>query len=228
VIDAFEQVDMRLVAQALTAALPTALVTEDLGAGPTNSIIAAITKAVGRRKQLALMVAPAQAALRVALARLSGAEDKLIAHAALVGDEIRVWSCEPRAYQCPISSIPALRRLPEEQVGHFEISASGSRIHWPAADIDLSLDDFREVCDEDFAREQQQRVAEELLLSGQAIRSLRAEKGLRQGDIEGLSERELRRIEQGKHSPQVDTLRKLAKAHGMPLKSYLDALAERC
>ena len=227
VIDAFEEVDMALVGRALEAALPTALVSDDLSAGPVNSVISAISSAVGRRKRLALMVAPARAALRVALARLNSAEDKLIAHATLVVDEIRVWSCEPRAYQCTVAAIKALARLPRAQLEKFEISASGSRIHWHGPDVDLALDDFREVCDQSFARKQQQRVAEDLVRYGKAIRALRTEHGLRQAGIKGLSDRQLRRIEQGKHSPQVDTLRKLAKAHRMPLKSYLDALAAR-
>lgn len=227
VIDDFEQVDVALVTQALAAALPTALVTSDHCSVPANGVISAIGAAFGKRHRIALMVAPARAALRVALARLNGAEDTLIAHAAIVDSEIRVWSCEPRPYQCPVEALHVLRGLAHHDLARFEISSSGSRIHWPAVDIDLSLDDFREVCDPAFAREQRLRAAEELGRYGEAIRSLRVERGLRQASIEGLSEREVRRIEQGKHSPQVGTLRKLADAHGMPLRAYLDELAKR-
>ena len=41
----------------------------------------------------------------------------------------------------------------------------------------------------------------------------------------GLSDRQVRRIEQGEGSTKIDTLRLFAKAHGMDLDAYLDAVA---
>ena len=62
---------------------------------------------------------------------------------------------------------------------------------------------------------------------GAAIRRLREEKGLKQAAIDGLTERHLRRIEQGKQSVTSSTLRALAKAHAMQIEDYLKELARR-
>ena len=61
---------------------------------------------------------------------------------------------------------------------------------------------------------------------GKAIATLRKQHKLRQSDIIGLSDRQVRRIEQGDGSTKVDTLRLFAKAHGMELDAYLDAVAD--
>jgi DNA-binding XRE family transcriptional regulator len=227
VIDLFDDLDAELIRRALEASRPTAVVAGAKCSVSTNNIISAMLKTVLRKKRLPLLVAPARAALRLALARMHGAEKNLISHASIDGDEIRIWSCEPRLLHCPIKSIEALRHVRRKQIGAFEISTSGSRIRWPSADIDLGLEDFLQVCDVDFARQQRKQVEVELARYGEAIRSLRRARGLRQKDIAGLSEREVRRIEQGKHNPQMATLRKLASAHEMPLKTYLDALARK-
>ncbi len=58
------------------------------------------------------------------------------------------------------------------------------------------------------------------------IATLRKQYKLHQSDIIGLSERQVRRIEQGYGCTKVDTLRLFAKAHGMELDAYLDAVAD--
>jgi hypothetical protein len=56
------------------------------------------------------------------------------------------------------------------------------------------------------------------------IATLRKQYKLRQSDIIGLSDRQVRRIEQGDGSTKVDTLRLFSKAHDMELDAYLDAV----
>jgi transcriptional regulator with XRE-family HTH domain len=53
---------------------------------------------------------------------------------------------------------------------------------------------------------------------------LRQQYQLKQSDIAGLSERQVRRIESGEGT-KVATLELLAKAQGMELSTYLDAVA---
>ncbi|NLE36878.1 MAG: helix-turn-helix transcriptional regulator [Pirellulaceae bacterium] len=60
---------------------------------------------------------------------------------------------------------------------------------------------------------------------GAAIRRLRMEAGLKQSDIAGLTERNLRRVEHGQLAASKSTLQSLANAHGMALEDYLDGLA---
>ena len=60
---------------------------------------------------------------------------------------------------------------------------------------------------------------------GAAIARLRHEHGLKQTDIQGISERQLRRIERS-GDVSVQNLNVLADAHGMKLDRYLHAIAE--
>lgn len=60
---------------------------------------------------------------------------------------------------------------------------------------------------------------------GEAVAALRKQCGLKQAEIQGLSERQVRRIEKGERT-KVDTLAILAKSHGLSLKAYLDKIAE--
>ena len=62
---------------------------------------------------------------------------------------------------------------------------------------------------------------------GRAIKAFRTEDKLRQRDIEGISTRQVRRIEKGEVRPRTDTLRHFARAHGLSLNEYLNRLAEK-
>ena len=60
--------------------------------------------------------------------------------------------------------------------------------------------------------------------TGLAIAKLRLRMGMKQSQIEGLSERQVRRIEKGEGTT-YEALRRLASAHRMDLESYLRELA---
>jgi len=60
---------------------------------------------------------------------------------------------------------------------------------------------------------------------GIAIAKLRKLKKIRQYQIEGLSERHLRRIETGKQHASIKNLQALSTAHNMKLNDYLNKLA---
>jgi hypothetical protein len=77
-------------------------------------------------------VAPDDASFRrLVLACVHGAERELIASASIEDGVLSVWSCEPRLYRCPVKDIQPLRSLSAEGLRVFEVSESGSRIHWP-------------------------------------------------------------------------------------------------
>jgi DNA-binding transcriptional regulator YiaG len=168
-----------------------------------------------------------QALRRVLLARAHNATNRLIASAEIVGETLLVWSCEPRLYACRLEAIPVLAKLSKDQRSLFEVSDSGSRIHWPKADVDLDLDGIRYWADPQFRRAKQKQAREAAKSYGAAIRALRTELGLKQSAIPGLSEREIRRLEAGERQPHASTLETLAAAHGMTLETYLAALAAR-
>lgn len=163
---------------------------------------------------------------RVLRAHEAGEERLLIATASIEGDELVVWSCEPKEYRCPVSEFPPLARLPKSQLSKFEISSSGSRLHWDSGDVDLTLDAILAVADPEVRDAQERQYRHAAKAYAEAIRVVRQRHGLSQADVKGLSDRAVRRIERGERIPHSSTLKKLATAHGMPVDAYMRALAK--
>ena len=164
---------------------------------------------------------------RMVRARLAGAEHKLIASALVEDGRLVVWSCEPRRYAVPANEIPALAGMTAKQLATFELNESGSRLRWNKADVDLGLDNIRYYTDPRAKREQDQARRQEAAGYAEVIRAFREEKGIKQSGVVGLTERQVRRVEQGESTPRSATLKKLAFAHGLTLDQYLGELAKR-
>lgn len=162
---------------------------------------------------------------RMILAHKSNAERQLIASASISGEKLVVWTCEPQRLEVPVEIIPALARMEPASLAKFVVSESGSRIHWPDDDVDLTAESIRAFADPEVRREQQAIRRAEASRYARSIRSLREQRGLRQSDIPGLTERQVRRLEDGNTMPRVATLEKLARAHGMDVEAYVAALA---
>jgi hypothetical protein len=170
-------------------------------------------------------LADADALRRILQAKAQSAEGKLIATATLEGDDLVVWSCEPREFRCRVLDIPALKGLSKSRLKKFSVSASGSRLRWEDEDIDLNLETFRELSDPNILEENQARFRREAKHYAEAIKTLRKSKGLKQGGIAGLSERQVRRLESGDVYPHSSTLEKLAVAHDVSPPEYVRQLA---
>ena len=162
---------------------------------------------------------------RVLRAWSLGCPDQLIASAQVIKDELFVMTCDHTLFRVQFEEMPALERIPANQRSAFTISSEGSYIHWPDADTHIDLDAVRYVKDRAW-REKKDR--ERLMYDarfGEAVAMLRKKHGLKQSGIQGLSERQVRRIEKGERT-KADTLRVLAEGHGVSLKGYLDKIAE--
>lgn len=155
-----------------------------------------------------------------------GAQEQLIADATAIGDRLLVLSCAMEKLEIPFGSLPALKRISINDRSNFTIDDDGSCLYWESADIHLDLDSFRYATDPAWKQKFETLKSEHNQVFGKAIATLRKQYKLRQSDIIGLSERQVRRIEQGDGSTKVDTLRLFAKAHGMDLDAYLDAVAD--
>ena len=164
---------------------------------------------------------------RIVFAHRHGSEKDLIASASVDDDKLVVWSCEPRRFEVSVAEIPVLSKMSGDALGKLEVSESGSRIRWPEADVDINLDTIREIADPEVRREHEARARREAARYADAIRQVRIEHGLKQSDIEGLTNRQIRRIEEGGTVPQIETLKKLAAAHGLAINDYLNELAKR-
>jgi ribosome-binding protein aMBF1 (putative translation factor) len=91
--------------------------------------------------------------------------------------------------------------------------------------VDLDMDAVREFADPDVRKEAQSKYRAEASRYGAAVRKVREARGLRQSQIPGLSDREVRRLEKGEVLPHSDTLKKLAEAHGWSVSDYMARLA---
>jgi hypothetical protein len=189
--------------------------------------LGALARLSGQARQEPYIAPSPDAVRRIVLSRRSGAESELIASAAIEDGKLVVWSCEPVRFEVPVSDIPALARMPTGALTKFELTASGSRLRWPDADVDINLDTIREHADPEVRRQHEACARQEAARYADAIRRFREERGLKQSDIDGLTDRQVRRLEEGDTVPQIDTLRRLAAAHGMTVDDYLRELAKR-
>ena len=109
---------------------------------------------------------------------------------------------------------------------NFEIDPDGSFIHWPDLDVHLGWNQFLQAVDPAELLKAQQRSAGFNERYGAAIRKVREAAGILQSKVEGLTERQLRRIEQGECRATTAALTALAKAHGLDVNAYMDGLAK--
>jgi hypothetical protein len=155
-----------------------------------------------------------------------GAQAHLIAKATVLGSRLFVVSCDAVQHEIAFDAMPALRRIPARSREQFQLADDGSYLYWPDADVHLDLDAIRSVLDPEWNQKALSRRLSHDAEMGAAIKSLRKEAGLKQGDIKGLSERQVRRIENGE-SASLASLTRLATAHGLAVERYLDKVAER-
>jgi uncharacterized protein DUF2442/helix-turn-helix protein len=194
---------------------------------PGHAGLEALARLSGQARHEPYIAPSPDAVRRIVLARRSGAQKELIASVSIEDGKLVAWSCEPRRFEVPVAQIPVLARMSAAALAKFDLSASGSRIRWPDEDVDINLDTIREYADPDVRRQHEIHARQEAARYAKAIRQLREERGLKQADIDGLTERQVRRLEQGDTVPQIETLRRLATAHGMVVDDYLHELAKR-
>lgn len=161
---------------------------------------------------------------RVLTAWAHNAQDELIAKASVSEDRLFVLSCALQPYEVGFDRMAALKRIPEAERANFTVDEDGSYIHWPGQDIHIDLDAIRVAIDPEARAKAEAAKALHEGRYGAAIAKLRSAKGLKQTDIEGLSERQVRRIEKGEGTT-YEALRCLASAHHMSLEKYLQVVA---
>ncbi len=108
----------------------------------------------------------------------------------------------------------------------FEIDEDGSFIYWPHTDTHLGWQQFMNIVDPTATLATDQRSQEFNRRYGAAIRAFREQSALKQTDVTGVTDRNLRRVEHGIIAASKTTLEALAKAHGLSLAAYLKELAK--
>ena len=119
-----------------------------------------------------------------------------------------------------------MRGQPRSVLRNFEIDSDGSFIHWPDIDVHLGWNQFLQAVDPEELRKAQQRTEGYNKRYGAAIRRLREAAGISQSKVDGLTERQIRRIEQGESRATAGAISALAKAHGLEASAYMEGLAK--
>lgn len=163
---------------------------------------------------------------RVLYARHIGAQDDLVARVRVEGDTLVALTCALETIRIPFDAHPALRRLPDSARRDVELSEMGDSLSWLGGRVEVDLDGLRYAVDPAYRAAVDLDTTVRNAAYGAAIRALRVEHELRQTDVPGLSERQVRRIERD-GTTSLDALRALADAHGLPLDAYLGTLADR-
>lgn len=154
-----------------------------------------------------------------------GAQDKLISDAAVFADKLFVCDCALNRYEIAFAQIRDLSAIPANKRTDFVISEDGSRISWPDHDIDINLDSIKTAINPHTSKAE---AKEHDRIFGAAIAKLRKAHGIKQYEIPGLDERQVRRIESGQQHATPKSLQSLANAHGMELNDYLNTVAKYC
>ncbi len=164
---------------------------------------------------------------RILKAWVDGAQQELIASARVIDGSLLIRNCALQEIEVPAKDIPALKALTESQLQHFTVSESGSYLHWPKADIHLDFDTFRYYTDPEWKKRTDRLGVTRNKRFGGAVMSLRLDSHLKQSEIPGLSERQLRRIEKEGENATDSALKALAQAHKMTYAQYLAEVAKR-
>ena len=148
-----------------------------------------------------------------------------IIDAYFAGEMLLVRGPKHRMLHVPASSVPVLNGQPRDVLRNFEIDPDGSFIHWPELDAHLGWDQFLQSIEPAELRKAQQRSAEFNRRYGAAMREVREASGILQSKVEGLTDRQLRRIEQGECRATPAAIAALARAHGTDANVYMNMLS---
>jgi hypothetical protein len=99
-------------------------------------------------------------------------------------------------------------------------------VFWPDLDVHLGWEQFLQAADREELLRSKQRTEGYNRRYGAAIRRLRQKSNLSQSSIEGLEQRQVRRIEQGENRVTSKALASLAKAHGLEVSTYMEMVAQ--
>lgn len=149
-----------------------------------------------------------------------------VVDAYVLGDMLFIVTGDFEIRSFPLARIPGVGDLSSPEQGAFEIDSDGSYLYWPGADIHIGMSQILQAVDPMYMADVQiERYNRDR--TGVALRGLREERGLRQTDVAGLGERQVRRIEEGITRLRMSSAQKFAAAFGVPVAALLDELARR-
>ncbi len=152
-------------------------------------------------------------------------QEIFIADAAVFGDNLYVQDCALNTFIIPFEKTRPLRNIPVKCRRDFLISEEGANISWDAFNVDFDLDLLREIIEPDRIAGCKLDKMKRDTQFGKAVSNLRKRYKVSQNDVKGLSDRQVRRIENGEFAT-LKSLESLADAHGLPIDAYLAGVAK--
>lgn len=149
-----------------------------------------------------------------------------ILDAYVLGDQLVVLLGDFRVAEFPGERIPGLGERLGPNLSEFEIDSSGSFLYWPSLDLHLGASQLLQAVDPmHLADVEIRRYATSKIST--ALLTIREEARLRQSDIEGLSERQVRRLEKEESRFTAEAARSYASALSCSLDEFLARLSRR-
>jgi DNA-binding transcriptional regulator YiaG len=162
---------------------------------------------------------------RLVTGMAEGDEEHPIIDAWIEQDSLVLLSVSFHRMTVPQSKLCRFLGEGREDFNNFEIDEDGRFIYWPHADAHFGWKQLEQLIDPTKAIKDQQKSSQFNLKYGQAIRVLRENSGLKQSEINGLTERQLRRIEHGQQMATTNALKLLASSHNLAIGDYMSQLA---
>jgi len=126
----------------------------------------------------------------------------------------------------PKQRLPRVGGMADPDFERFEVDGSGSFLHWQKGDVHLGASQLLQAVDPMYLTDIEiQRYARAKV--SLALLDMRNDRGLKQTEISGLSDRHVRRLEKEEVRLTVDAAEKFAAAFGQELAEFLDELSLR-
>lgn len=148
-----------------------------------------------------------------------------IIDAYVVGRTLTVFMGDLTIRDFPIDQVPSLRPLEPESLRALEVDVDGSFLTWPGTDVHLGPSQLLQAVDpSELAEIEIERFRSEN--TAMALKHMREERGLRQTDIEGLSERQVSRLENAESRLTAEAAEKWASSFDLSMADFLEELGE--
>jgi hypothetical protein len=150
-----------------------------------------------------------------------------IADAWMENDSLVVLSAQFERIVLPLDVLGRFVGKSRAAASRYEIDEDGAFLHWPETDTHLGWNQLLQLVDPAAELVARGETAQFNARYGAAIRAVRERAGLKQTEIDGLTERQLRRVEHGEQAVTPAAMRALARAHDLSPTDYLDRLAKQ-
>jgi hypothetical protein len=155
-----------------------------------------------------------------------GIPDQTIVEARLDGRLLTLTDAELGRHIIETDKVRPLKAMEDSELAAFTIHSNGRYLSWSDGEVEMTLQGLRQASDESYRALTGVEDLKRAAGYGRALRRVRERHQVRQNDVPGLSERQLRRLETGVSPPSLDAMQALADRLRMPMNELLQHVAE--